>query len=75
MEEKMNSGEDISKLDAELDSKIKTKMNNATSQVLKLCLPDGLYKRFPKNNISAMVLSGAKGGLVNMTQISCMLGQ
>ena len=67
MEEKMNSSEDIQKLDAELDNKIKSKMNNATSQVLKLCIPDGLVKRFPKNNISAMVLTGAKGGLVNMT--------
>ena len=42
-------------------------MNEATGKVLSSCVPDGLLKRFPKNNISAMVLTGAKGGLVNMT--------
>jgi DNA-directed RNA polymerase I subunit RPA1 len=67
LEEKMNSTEDTTKLDIELDSRIKSKMNSATSAVLKLCIPDGLVKRFPKNNISAMCLSGAKGGIVNMT--------
>ena len=46
---------------------MKNKMSNATSEVLKVCIPEGLMKRFPKNNISAMVLTGAKGGLVNMT--------
>jgi len=51
----------------ELDNVMKSKMNNATSQVLKTCVPAGLLKRFPKNNISAMVLTGAKGGIVNMT--------
>ncbi len=50
-------------------------MNDATGKVLKLCVPDGLVKRFPRNNISAMVLTGAKGGLVNMTQICVLLGQ
>lgn len=54
---------------------MKSKMNDATGKVLKLCVPDGLVKRFPKNNISAMVLTGAKGGLVNMTQICVLLGQ
>jgi DNA-directed RNA polymerase I subunit RPA1 len=53
---------------------MKSKLNDATSKVLKLCVPDGLVKRFPKNNISAMVLTGAKGGLVNMTQICVLLG-
>lgn len=75
LEEKMNSTEDTQKMDSELDSAIRNKMSNATSQVLKLCLPDGLMKRFPKNNIAAMVLTGAKGGIVNMAQISAMLGQ
>lgn len=42
-------------------------MSVATSEVLKVCIPEGLFKRFPKNNISAMCLTGAKGGLVNMT--------
>lgn len=70
----MNSSEDIAKLDVELDNTMKSKMNDATGKVLSACVPDGLVKRFPKNNISAMVLTGAKGGLVNMTQICCLLG-
>lgn len=73
--DKFATGEDHTKLDIELDNVIKNKVNNATSQLLKLCIPDGLVKRFPRNNMSAMVLSGAKGGFVNMTQITCMLGQ
>jgi DNA-directed RNA polymerase I subunit RPA1 len=75
LEAKFNSSEDLQKLDVELDNTMKSKMNDATSKVLKLCVPDGLVKRFPKNNISAMVLTGAKGGLVNMTQICVLLGQ
>lgn len=67
LELKFNTSEDIQKLDAELDNVMKNKMSNATSKVLKETIPDGLLKRFPKNNISAMVLTGAKGGLVNMT--------
>lgn len=70
----MNATEDSQKIDAELDNAMRNKMSNGTSQVLKLCLPDGLIKRFPKNNIAAMVLTGAKGGIVNMAQISAMLG-
>jgi DNA-directed RNA polymerase I subunit RPA1 len=67
LEEKFTAGEDLVKLDAELDNVIKSKVNLATSNMLKVCIPEGLLKRFPKNNISAMVLTGAKGGLVNMT--------
>ena len=61
------SVEDKEALDAELDSHMKGTMSNVTSRVLKECIPQGLVKRFPKNNISAMVLTGAKGGLVNQT--------
>jgi DNA-directed RNA polymerase I subunit RPA1 len=75
VETKFNSSEDAGKLDAEYDNVMKSKMNDATGKVLKTCVPEGLMKRFPKNNISAMVLTGAKGGLVNMTQICCLLGQ
>ena len=61
-------------LDAELDSIIQGKMNDATSKVLKAIIPDGLVKKFPQNNLSAMVMTGAKGGVVNQTQISALLG-
>lgn len=67
LEAKFNLSEDLQKLDVELDNTMKSKLNEATGKVLKLCVPDGLVKRFPRNNISAMVLTGAKGGLVNMT--------
>jgi len=75
VESKFNNSEDIQKLDQEYDNAMRSKMNDATGKDLKTCVRDGLMKRFPQNNISAMVLTGAKGGLVNMTQISCLLGQ
>jgi DNA-directed RNA polymerase I subunit RPA1 len=62
-------------MDAELDSIMQGAMNDATSKVLKQIIPEGLVKRFPKNNLSAMVMTGAKGGVVNQTQISALLGQ
>lgn len=62
-------------LEAEFDNVIKSTMSEATSGILKDCIPSGLIKRFPKNNISTMVLTGAKGGVVNQNQISAMLGQ
>jgi DNA-directed RNA polymerase I subunit RPA1 len=40
-----------------------------------LCLPVGLIKKFPENNLQLMVQSGAKGSTVNTMQISCLLGQ
>ena len=61
------AGTDLALLDAELDNIMQGKMNEATSKVLKEIVPDGLIKKFPQNNLSAMVLSGAKGGLVNQT--------
>ena len=69
------STSDMEELDKEFDNVIKAAMHEATSAVHKCCIPDGLIKRFPKNNISAMVLTGAKGGLINQTMISSMLGQ
>ena len=69
------AGADLQALDAELDAVIQGKMNDATSKVLKEIIPDGLIKKFPQNNLSAMVMTGAKGGVVNQTQISALLGQ
>ena len=62
-------------LEIEFDNEIKSTMGQMTSKVLKDCIPNGLIKRFPKNMISAMVQTGAKGGIVNQTQISALLGQ
>ena len=41
------AGTDMQMLDAEIDSLMQGKMNDATSNVLKEIIPDGLVKRFP----------------------------
>lgn len=46
-----------------------------SSAVTKACLPDGLEKKFPKNQMQSMTISGAKGSGVNANLISCNLGQ
>ena len=69
------SSGDQQALEVEFDNVISGTMGQATSAVLKGCIPQGLMKRFPKNLISAMVQTGAKGGIVNQTQISALLGQ
>lgn len=43
--------------------------------IFRTCLPGGLITQFPSNNLQLMVLSGAKGSMVNTMQISCLLGQ
>ncbi|KNC24906.1 DNA-directed RNA polymerase I subunit RPA1 [Lucilia cuprina] len=58
-----------------LDRKYKAMLDNYTNDINKTCLPDGLITKFPSNNLQLMVLSGAKGSMVNTMQISCMLGQ
>lgn len=46
-----------------------------SSRVTKACLPNGLEKHFPRNQMQSMTTSGAKGGQVNANLISCNLGQ
>ena len=41
----------------------------------QVCLPKGQIKPFPHNCLSLMTVTGAKGSLVNFSQISCLLGQ
>lgn len=43
--------------------------------VTAACLPYGLEKQFPKNQMQSMTISGAKGSGVNANLISCNLGQ
>ncbi|PLW50103.1 hypothetical protein PCANC_05569 [Puccinia coronata f. sp. avenae] len=50
------------------NSSLQTAINNQ-------CLPAGLAKPFPWNNMQMMTASGAKGTPVNASQISCLLGQ
>ncbi|KAK0161163.1 hypothetical protein PV327_009665 [Microctonus hyperodae] len=58
-----------------VDRKYKSVLDPITNDINKTCLPAGLLKKFPDNNLQLMVQSGAKGSTVNTMQISCLLGQ
>ncbi|CAG8448743.1 13571_t:CDS:10 [Ambispora leptoticha] len=58
-----------------LDASMKSKMNNLTSSIINECIPNKLHIKFPANNMQMMTVSGAKGSNVNVSQISCALGQ
>lgn len=60
---------------AGLDMTVKTKLSKLTSSISDACLPHGLLRKFPHNNMQTMTQSGAKGSAVNARQISCGLGQ
>ncbi|KAG0167267.1 hypothetical protein DFQ28_004559 [Apophysomyces sp. BC1034] len=60
---------------AGLDNAMKSKVNKLTSSITESCLPNGLVRKFPDNNMQMMTVSGAKGSNVNVAQISCLLGQ
>lgn len=46
-----------------------------TDNVHTACMPHGLEKQFPRNQMQIMTTSGAKGSRVNASLISCNLGQ
>lgn len=58
-----------------LDGAMKVAMNRVTSRVIEATLPQGQLLSFPANNMSLMTLTGAKGSMVNFSQISGCLGQ
>ena len=58
----------------QLDLSMKKKTDYYNDQINKVCMPVGLGKKFPENNLQLMVQAGAKGSLVNCMQISCLLG-
>ncbi|GME24284.1 DNA-directed RNA polymerase i subunit Rpa1 [Neofusicoccum parvum] len=58
-----------------LDQLTNSATGKVSSAVTSACLPDGLIKPFPKNQMQAMTGSGAKGSQVNANLISCNLGQ
>jgi DNA-directed RNA polymerase I subunit RPA1 len=60
---------------AGLDATVEGETNQVTTKLIKTCLPSGLVKPFPHNNMQTMTVSGAKGSNVNASQISCLLGQ
>jgi RNA polymerase Rpb1, domain 5/RNA polymerase Rpb1, domain 4/RNA polymerase Rpb1, domain 3 len=60
---------------AGLDVTVKAKLAKLTKSIADACMPHGLLRKFPHNNMQTMTLSGAKGSAVNAQQISCALGQ
>ncbi|KAF4982550.1 hypothetical protein FZEAL_1861 [Fusarium zealandicum] len=58
-----------------LDLLMKQDLKDITDNIVKACVPNGLEKPFPKNQMQAMTTSGAKGSQVNASLISCNLGQ
>jgi len=58
-----------------LDMKASGAMHPLSSEVVKACLPAGQLKPFRHNMMALMTVTGAKGSVVNFSQISCLLGQ
>ncbi|KAJ3341934.1 hypothetical protein HDU93_003755 [Gonapodya sp. JEL0774] len=60
---------------AALDGAMKSATNQITSKVIGATVPGHLLREFPHNNMQVMTVGGAKGSGVNVSQISCLLGQ
>jgi DNA-directed RNA polymerase I subunit RPA1 len=76
--ELMNRMEDVLRDDSKqggLDVMMNARSGELSSKITKACLPNGLVKQFPKNQMQNMTVSGAKGSAVNANLISCNLGQ
>ncbi|KAJ2880176.1 hypothetical protein H4R27_004882 [Coemansia aciculifera] len=58
-----------------LDGAIAGTMNKVTGNLIAECLPSHLHLPFPHNNMVVMTVSGAKGSNINLSQITCCLGQ
>lgn len=57
-----------------LDRKMRGFMNNIATK-MSMKFEEGMYKKFPKNNMVNIIQTGSKGSMVNMGQISALLGQ
>ena len=57
-----------------LDRKMKNFMNEIRPQLTDI-LDTGMFKKFPTNNMANIIMSGSKGAIVNLSQISSSLGQ
>ncbi|CAG8956972.1 hypothetical protein HYFRA_00012023 [Hymenoscyphus fraxineus] len=76
--ELMNRMEDVLRDDSKqggLDIMMNARSGTLSGGITKACLPVGLVKQFPKNQMQNMTVSGAKGSGVNANLISCNLGQ
>eukprot|EP01080_Neovahlkampfia_damariscottae_P006005 gene6005-10003_t len=58
-----------------LDQSVKKEINKYTSELIKAAIPFGQMKEFRKNCFAQMTSSGAKGSIVNFSQVTCCLGQ
>jgi DNA-directed RNA polymerase I subunit RPA1 len=58
-----------------LDAKVSAAMHPLSSAVVRACLPGGQARPFRHNQMALMTVTGAKGSVVNFSQISCLLGQ
>ncbi|KAL5334658.1 hypothetical protein BJX70DRAFT_377559 [Aspergillus crustosus] len=58
-----------------LDSVSNARSAQLSTEITKACLPAGLAKPFPWNQMQSMTITGAKGSAVNANLISCNLGQ
>ncbi|RDW85717.1 DNA-directed RNA polymerase subunit [Coleophoma crateriformis] len=70
--------EDVMRDDAKqagLDTMMGSRTAGLSTGITAACLPKGLVKQFPKNQMQNMTVSGAKGSGVNANLISCNLGQ
>lgn len=66
--ENINGGE-------ELDRVVKSAIAQQQSKLFAENSATGLLKKFPFNNFSTMILTGAKGSVLNQNLITCNLGQ
>jgi DNA-directed RNA polymerase I subunit RPA1 len=60
---------------AALDGFMQGQLNPLASSIVKRTLPIGLAVPFPRNTFGIMTTTGAKGSIVNQSQVSCALGQ
>ena len=60
---------------AALDGFMQGQLNPLASNIVKKTLPIGLAVPFPRNTFGIMTTTGAKGSIVNQSQVSCALGQ
>ncbi|KAI9710863.1 MAG: hypothetical protein M1812_007315 [Candelaria pacifica] len=70
--------EDVFRDDAKqagLDGVMTARNSALSSEITTTCLPAGLSKPFPSNQMQTMTETGAKGTPVNANLISCNLGQ
>lgn len=69
------SGNEGKENHAALDGYMQGQLNPLSSGIVKKSLPMGLAVPFPYNTFGVMTTTGAKGSIVNQSQVTCALGQ